>query len=339
MKHALRADGIGMLTLVPLAALAACSRSPAASLVRISSPGEVEIVVPVAGLPSGPAAQGELSVSVHWPRQVQVIPTDTQTISLAISGQGVTEELSLERLAGQSEATASVLLPQGGYTLSANAYDPGGAPTAQGTASSEVLTDQVTRAMVNLGGLYVPAIASFSPPDGAPGTTVFLYGSNFRSPASTALSVLFGSLPGSSLNVLDADTATVLVPPAAADGQLSVSLDGVPGVGSAPFTVLGNISLATTSIDFYPSLGVTSATLSSIVTDTSGNPVSQPWVYWSDSTSMTPGGGSPVNLSFSLASGSETVVSEPATVSQTATGTISVGSGELTRTLPFTIHP
>ena len=280
---------------------------------------------------------GQLAVSLTWPRQAQVIPTDTQTVLLAISGPGGNTDLTLARQAGQSQATTSALLPQGGYTLTATAYDAGGALTASGTASAEVLADQVTSALVALAGLYVPQLESVSPPDGAPGTTVFLLGSDFTSSLSTAFATLFGSLPGTSLNVLSATRATVLVPPAAASGLLSVSLDGVPGAGAVPFTVLGNVSLATTSIALYPALGVTTATLDAIVTDTSGQAVSQPWVYWSNSTPSGPGGG--VAVSFSAATGSQTVLTEVATVSQRATGTISVGSGELTTTVPFAIHP
>ncbi|MBU6429734.1 MAG: hypothetical protein KGR26_12025, partial [Cyanobacteria bacterium REEB65] len=59
------------------------------------------------------------------------------------------------------------------------------------------------------------------------------------------------------------------------------------------------------------------------------NPVSQPWVYWA---------ATPASLSFSVASGSTTVVSA-STVSQLATGTVTVGSGGLTFSLPYAIHP
>lgn len=80
-----------------------------------------------------------------------------------------------------------------------------------------------------------PALASFTPGTGAPGASVTLTGSNFSSTAVNN-TVSFNGVPATVSNAT-ATQLTVMVPPTASSGNITVLVNGQTATSSAGFTV------------------------------------------------------------------------------------------------------
>ena len=81
-----------------------------------------------------------------------------------------------------------------------------------------------------------PTIASFSPTEGTPGTTVEIIGTNF-STVKTENTVKFNGA-SASVDIATATKLTVSVPNGATSGKIAVTVDGETAQSSTDFTIL-----------------------------------------------------------------------------------------------------
>ncbi|KAB7528169.1 hypothetical protein F8C76_09860 [Flagellimonas olearia] len=104
-----------------------------------------------------------------------------------------------------------------------------------------------------------PTIASFSPTEGTPGTTVEIIGTNF-STVKTENMVKFNGA-SASVGIATATKLTVSVPNGATSGKISVSVDGETAQSSGTFTVTEPSANTPTIASFSPTEGTPGTTV------------------------------------------------------------------------------
>lgn len=329
-------------------------------------PGSVDRAGPAGGRPApGRTAVATLQVLVRWPDgpgrdargfHAQLIPDSTARIAFAVKqGAATAGTAMLLRQAGEATASANTEVPvASGLTLEATAYPLSGGPLEQGGAiavgsAAGLSTLGVTTLQVGLTmtSLYAPAITSMSVAAGREGDTVTLAGSNLAAGWAAPPAVSFGGRPAAEPTVGPDGSLTVVVPPAATVGNVTVAVDGVESVSTAMFWVVEELAIA---VDTPPIAGQTvpegtvpgGGTLDFAAAATfsveAGRPLAEygapPAVEWhADLASGSIGAiGSPSVGDTTLASAAR--LQAPA---GPATGSVSVRLGAATATVPVSV--
>lgn len=197
---------------------------------------------PHAGAENNSAGFGTIRFTVDWPKlkgyRAQIIPDSTARLDITVKqGSTTVATASVARPSGQSSTTTSVRVPADtGLDAMVDAYSAstGGTLIASGTQTNlTVVQSQDTAVSVTLAPDYVPAITNLNPSSGQVGDTVVISGSSFASPWTAQNPVVtFGAVQATITASSDTEI-TVTVPAGAADGNVTVSSDGMTSAGSA----------------------------------------------------------------------------------------------------------
>lgn len=210
------------------------------------------------GTPTGAAPSddqvprmGTLRFTVLWPERdlpgfsAQVIPLSTEYLVFKLEdadGNEVANE-RLSRTAGQTLATTTLHLPEGGgYKATVMAYDSNNVRIAKGNAANvTVVWGKTTPVTITLDAEFAPHIERLEVGHGAPGQTLVIEGENLARGHGWPL-VIFPSgveVAGTT----EGETITVTIPQNAGSGTLKVKVDGVTSTTNALFQEVMSLEL------------------------------------------------------------------------------------------------
>ncbi|MDB5098693.1 MAG: hypothetical protein JWM80_3114 [Cyanobacteria bacterium RYN_339] len=163
----------------------------------------------------------------------------------------------------------------GNYTLSnvpVGSFQVVASKTGLGTASVQdvaVTSKETTSAPALALTVVAPVLTKFDPPAGGPGAKVTITGTGFGASTGELIQVSFGGAVAVDAKATDEKTLTVTVPDGAANGQVTVTIGGIPS-NSLPFTVVKKVVPSVGN--FLLDLG-TSKDISFLVKDSAGKTI------------------------------------------------------------------
>lgn len=304
-------------------------------LAACSSPAVPLATSPTANLAVEPAAvrpMGQLSITIRWPRQIQLIPYSTNRVAVSVADSQNREvaAASIDQPTGTSTSEAQVSVPAGDdLQVSVQAYQDL-LTVAEGQATASVKVNERTSLAIHLTPLFAPTVETFAP-NGGVGAAIALTGTQFGTSRNVPIQVTFGGVAAPSVYRQDDGHLLAVVPSGVASGSIVVTADGVPSAATGTFWVLQELS----ALDQSSYTLATGGTLAlSVTASTSVGAVADPYVEWSLDPVPTDLPSSMASGSFSAATGSATVF----TASGTGSATLRVKSGSLQSTASVTIQ-
>lgn len=291
-----------------------------------------EPVTATPGSPAAPLAMGHLTITIRWPRQVQLLPYSTNRIGVQVKTPAgdLLAETTLEQPTGTATSVTQLPVPAGeGLRVFVQGYQDD-LKVAEGDATTTLRVNERTALAIHLAPVFVPTLDAF-PPNGGVGAAIALTGTHFGATRNVPIQVTFGGLQASAVYRQDDTHLLAIVPPGFATGSLVVTADGVPSQPAGTFHVLQLLSpLAQQTYTLAPgatlSLEVTASTLE--------GPVADPYLEWSLVPVPTDLPAMMASASFDAATGSANVLTAVATGS----AWIRVRSGTLLSTASLTVQ-
>ncbi len=199
-----------------------------------------EVGGPEANSPGGPAAYGEVRVTVRWPSYgTQTIPSSATMLDISVLDASLVA-VATASIARPASTAALARIASGAYTISVLARRPDATTVAEATSSVTVIANRVAQANLTLIPRFGPRLDYLWPAAGPPGTAIFLYGANLAAPPNGTFSVIVDGLPvpGSLLQPGGTPVLTSLPAWAGLNATISISVDGldVPSSQARVFT-------------------------------------------------------------------------------------------------------
>jgi len=307
----------------------------AGGLVACTTPPVPAPVPPVTSAVSEPTAvrpMGQLTITIRWPRQIQLLPYSTNRVAVRIedgNGQQVAAT-SIEQPTGTSTSETRVSVPAGdGLKVTVEAYQDT-LKVAEGEATTSVKVNERTSLAIHLTPTLVPSVTAYTP-NGGVGAVIALTGTLFGASRNVPIQVNFGGQAATAVYRLDDEHLLAIVPPGISSASIVVTVDGVASAPTDPFWVIQGL----TALDQSSYSLASGDTLPlSITATTAQGPLGDPYVEWAIVPVETD---SPANMasgSFSVATGSATVF----TAIGTGSAILRVRSGSVQSTASLTIH-
>ncbi len=280
---------------------------------------------------TSPKAMGQLSVTIRWPRQVQLIPYSTNRIDVHIedAAGALVAETSIPQPTGSTTTQTLLPVPAGdGLRVKVNGYQDA-LLVASGEAVTAIRVNERTPLAIHLVPAFLPTLADHAP-NGGVGALVALTGTHFGQSRNVPIQVTFGGIPASAVYRTDDEHLSAIVPSGFESGPIVVHADGIASAPSAPFTVIRELSPLGAA---HYALVVGATVGLGVTASSSAGALAEPYLEWSLVPLDLNQPEQAASASFSVATGSVTVL----TALSTGSALLRVRTGALLSTASVTV--